>query len=418
MGNQPIVFSPLNSDQANQVATYHSARGAAVVVAPDGAGTFTVTITYPDASVGPVGGGGPPATGGSAGSLWQQLATSYKAYRGASDSLKVASLAQWVLESGRGTSPLAVQHLNFGGIKYRDRMAGFAVPVSYTGIDGETTAYCKFASLDAFFDGYWHLIQTGPYAGWQRFSNDSAGYIGFIAPNYAADPQYPQKVVALFGETRGLLGVPAPVGPSGLITPGQPAWTELRAKFLNKRTSPIQGIVLHDTAGTGTHNDTLYLTDPQDGRKVSVDFTVEKDGSIFKLNPDLPSFYCNHAGRSTEWLGFKNAQVNAVSIGIEIVQSDKLKGPPYYPAVQVQAVARLCAWLGTQFGFNNSRITTHRQVITDGSRSDPRMFPFDDFWAVYWAALGRGASFQNALMGNEAGDDSSSGDFSSTATDF
>src|SRR5277367_2556648 len=154
MGNQPIVFSQLNSDQANQVATYHSARGAAVIVAPDGAGTFTVTITYPDASVGPVAGGEPPATGGSAGSLWQQLATSYKAYRGASDSLKVASLAQWVLESGRGTSPLAVQHLNFGGIKYRDRMAGFAVPVSYTGTDGETTAYCKFASLDAFFHGY------------------------------------------------------------------------------------------------------------------------------------------------------------------------------------------------------------------------------------------------------------------------
>jgi N-acetyl-anhydromuramyl-L-alanine amidase AmpD len=190
----------------------------------------------------------------------------------------------------------------------------------------------------------------------------------------------------------------------------------LRATFLNKRSSPIQGIVLHDTAGSGTHNDTLYLRNPQDGRKVSVDFTVEKDGSIWKLNPDLPSFYCNHAGRSTEWMGFKNRQVNAVSIGIEIVQSDKLRGPPYYPAAQVKAVAGLCAWLGSQFGFNNSRITTHRQVITDGSRSDPRMFPFDDFWAAYWNALGRGASFQSALAGQEEGDDAVSGDFA-TSTD-
>lgn len=30
--------------------------------------------------------------------------------------LKVASLAQWILESARGTSPLATNHFNFGGI--------------------------------------------------------------------------------------------------------------------------------------------------------------------------------------------------------------------------------------------------------------------------------------------------------------
>jgi N-acetyl-anhydromuramyl-L-alanine amidase AmpD len=433
MATQPIVFRQLTKDQADQVKSFHAAHGASVDITPDGAGTFTVTASYPDVPAGPTGAGGPPATGGQAAgtgggpsgagndatvSLWQQLATAYKAYRGASDNLKVASLAQWALESGRGTSALAVQQLNFGGIKYRDRMAGFAVPVTYTGSDGETTAYCKFSSVAAFIDGYWRFIQTGPYTGWQRFSNDAAGYINFIAPNYAGDPQYPQKVSALFDEARRLLGLPATVGQTGLVTPAQPAWTELTAKFLNKRTTPIQGIVLHDTAGAGTHNDTLYLTNPQDGRKVSVDFTVEKDGSIFKLNPDLPSFYCNHAGRSTKWLGFKNAQVNAASIGIEIVQSDKLKGPPFYPTAQVQSVARLCAWLGTQFDFNNSRITTHRQVITDGSRSDPRMFPFDDFWAAYWVALGRGASFQNAMAGNADGDDSSPGDLNTTSSDF
>jgi N-acetyl-anhydromuramyl-L-alanine amidase AmpD len=416
LANPPIIFTKLTDDEAHRVAKFHSDRGAAVVVTADGAGTFTVQVTYSDggATGGQTTGSG--AGDGSAGAGWQQLAMLYKAYPGASDSLKVATLAQWALESGRGASALSMRHLNFAGIKYRDRMAGFAAPVTYTGSDGETTAYCKFASLEAFMVGYWRFIQTGPYTGWQRFSNDPAGFISFIAPNYAADPQYPQKVGALFDEARGLLALPATVGQDGDTTLAQPVWTELRAKFLNKRTSPIQGIVLHDTAGNGTHGDTLYLNDPQDGRKVSVDFTVEKDGSIWKLNPDVPSFYCNHAGRNTEWLGFKNRQVNSVSIGIEIVQSDKLRGPPYYPVAQVQAVAGLCAWLGTQFGFNNSRITTHRQVITDGSRSDPRMFPFDDFWAAYWNVLGRGASFQSALAGQEQRDDAASGDFG-TSTD-
>lgn len=413
MANPPIVFSQLSDEEAHQTSKFHSDRGASVVVTPDGAGTFTVQVTYPSGGAPGGPGSGSGSGDGSAGSVWQQLARLYKAYRGASDSLKIATLAQWALESGRGTSALSMQHLNFAGIKYRDRMAGFAAPVTFTGTDGETTDYCKFASLDAFVTGYWHFIQTGPYAGWERFSNDAAGYIRFLAPNYAADPLYPQKVAALFDEARNLLALPATGGQGGGIAPAQPLWMELRATFLNTRSSPIQGIILHDTAGSGTHNDTLYLRNPQDGRKVSVDFTVEKDGSIFKLNPDLASFYCNHAGRSTEWMGFKNRQVNAVSIGIEIVQSSRLPAAPFYPPAQVEAVGRLCAWLGSQFGFNNSRITTHRQVITDGSRSDPRKFPFDDFWVAYWKALGRGTTFQNALAGREDGDDGASGDLGS-----
>lgn len=34
--------------------------------------------------------------------------------------LKSVTTAQWALESGRGTSDLAVNHLNFGGLKWRE----------------------------------------------------------------------------------------------------------------------------------------------------------------------------------------------------------------------------------------------------------------------------------------------------------
>lgn len=344
-------------------------------------------------------------------SVWQDLVTIYRGHVGQSQQLKVASLAQWILESGRGTSLLAKDHLNFAGLKYRDRMAGYATPVSYTGADRETTAYCKFASLTDFIEGYWHFITSpaAPYRKWQDFSGDSAGYISYIAgAGYCPLPGYVADVTRLFPEAMTLLGSsserlqPADATPGGI--PAKPAWHELQAKYINHRSAPIKGIVLHDTAGSGTHNDTLYLSNPQDGRKVSVDFTVEKDGSIWKLNPDLRSYYCNHAGRNTEWLGFKNAQVNAVTIGIEIVQKAQLPAPPYYPSAQVTAVAALSAWLCSQFGFNNSRITTHRQIITDGSRSDPRQFPFDDYWAAYWAAFGRGPQFVASQSGHEEDD--------------
>ena len=42
----------------------------------------------------------------------------------------------------------------------------------------------------------------------------------------------------------------------------RPEWTDLKAKNLNTRSTPVLGIVLHDTAGAGTHNDTLYLSNP------------------------------------------------------------------------------------------------------------------------------------------------------------
>jgi N-acetyl-anhydromuramyl-L-alanine amidase AmpD len=184
--------------------------------------------------------------------------------------------------------------------------------------------------------------------------------------------------------------------------PSQPQWNELQAHYLAKRTGKVQGIVLHDTAGSGTHNDTLYLAHPGDERKVSVDFTVERDGSIWKLNPQLALYHTNHAGRCTEWNGLKNAQVNHGTVGIEIVQKADLSLQPTYPDAQVESTARLCAWLCSHFSLKPSAIVTHRQIITDGSRSDPRRFPFDGedgFWFHYWQALGREEEYLASLRG-------------------
>lgn len=169
-----------------------------------------------------------------------------------------------------------------------------------------------------------------------------------------------------------------------------PTWNDLPARFTKPGRVAVLGIVLHDTAGNGTHRDTLYLVDPSDGRQVSADFTVERDGSIWKLNPDLASRYCNHAGRATSWRGHTNAQVNRVTFGIEIVQHRALSLRPLYPEVQVASTACLCAWIVSTFGLSPADIVTHRQIVTDGSRIDPREFPFDGnlgFWARFWQSL-------------------------------
>lgn len=166
--------------------------------------------------------------------------------------------------------------------------------------------------------------------------------------------------------------------------------TSLKARFLGNRLILdgrhfVGGVCLHDTAGTGTHNDTLYLANPGDGRKVSVDFTVERDGSVYQLNPDLTKKCTFHAGRATRWrVGnrvFRNRQVTQVLIGIELCHKANLAGvSPIWPAEQVKAAAELCVFLCGKFDLDKTQITTHAKIITDNTRTDPRAFPFDDFW--------------------------------------
>jgi N-acetylmuramoyl-L-alanine amidase len=137
---------------------------------------------------------------------WERLLSAYRSSESVSDELKKASLAQWIIESGRGQSPLAKEHLNFAGLKYRARMSSHCKPVDYTGSDGDAETYCKFSSIEKFIDGYWHFIKSGPYEQWSKFTNDGAGYVRYVkTKGYAADPHYVEKVLQAFPEAERLL---------------------------------------------------------------------------------------------------------------------------------------------------------------------------------------------------------------------
>lgn len=137
--------------------------------------------------------------------MLQTLATLYAAEPIRHPGLRAVTLAQWMLESGRGTSRLAVEHLNFGGLKWRPEMATFATPVRFLAHDGEDD-YCKFATLDSFVKGYWRFLQRSPYTGWEDRAADAEAFIRFIGPVYApSNPAYADTVLRLVAEAEGLL---------------------------------------------------------------------------------------------------------------------------------------------------------------------------------------------------------------------
>jgi N-acetylmuramoyl-L-alanine amidase len=141
--------------------------------------------------------------------LLNRLVTIYRGEDIRHPQLRAVTLAQWMLESGRASSRLAREFYNFGGIKWRKEMAGFATKVKYQAHDGEEF-YCKFATIESFLNGYWVFLSRAPYSGWESHVATPQDFINFIGPIYTPTKNYASKVLSLLPEAEELLSAPAP----------------------------------------------------------------------------------------------------------------------------------------------------------------------------------------------------------------
>lgn len=136
--------------------------------------------------------------------LLERLVTSYKGENIRYPQLREITLAQWLLESARATSGLATEHYNFGGLKWRPEMRPHATRIMYDAHDGPE-AYCKFATIESFINGYWAFINRAPYSGWEEHVDSGEEFINFIGPIYCPDDGYVSQVLGLAPEARQLL---------------------------------------------------------------------------------------------------------------------------------------------------------------------------------------------------------------------
>jgi N-acetyl-anhydromuramyl-L-alanine amidase AmpD len=148
----------------------------------------------------------------------------------------------------------------------------------------------------------------------------------------------------------------------------QPSWIDRPTPNLGKRKLKPTLIVLHHTGGH-LAGDLATLTSK--ASRVSADFLIDIDGTIYKLNPQLTQYVTWHAGVS-EYKGRKNC--NSFSFGIEL---SHIPGN-VWPDAQVKACAEVCRWLVSKFGPLD--ITSHREVARPvGRKSDPENFPWVRF---------------------------------------
>jgi len=281
--------------------------------------------------------------------LFNQLVKAYAKATIEFPQLKEITVAQWLLESGRGTSRLATEHLNFGGLKWRDQMKQFATPVDYEASDG-WDKYCKFDSLEKFIKGYWHFLDRSPYEGWRNNVSSAQAFINFVGPIYAGDRNYVAKVLNAYAEAKQLLADADHLDHHHPGT-GEPVRKPPIKAFIqspnysSRAGADIDTIFVHyTTAGTFESTKNHFLNPAS---QVSAHYVIDKNGDIYQMVRDADKAW--HA-----------SSANLTSIGIEHVAKvgDRLT------AAQEQSSVNLIKWLMTEYKIPKENIKAHKQVIS------------------------------------------------------
>ncbi|MZR32495.1 peptidoglycan recognition protein family protein [Sneathiella litorea] len=138
--------------------------------------------------------------------------------------------------------------------------------------------------------------------------------------------------------------------------------------------TPIDMLVLHYT-GMPTANGALdRLTD--EASKVSAHYLVREDGQILALVKEEMRAW--HAGVAS-WRGADN--INARSIGVEIVNPGHEFGYRAFPAEQMVAVTALANGIVTRHAIPARNVVGHSDVAPDRKEDPGELFP--------WQALAR-----------------------------
>ena len=137
----------------------------------------------------------------------------------------------------------------------------------------------------------------------------------------------------------------------------------------DSRTAPPDMIVLHYT-GMRTGEAALErLTDPK--AKVSAQYMVEEDGAVFALVPEERRAW--HAGVSF-WKG--RTDINAASIGIELVNTGHEYGYRPFPQAQVSALIDLLDDIRGRWTVPERFILAHSDVAPARKEDPGELFPW------------------------------------------
>ena len=135
----------------------------------------------------------------------------------------------------------------------------------------------------------------------------------------------------------------------------------------DERDQPVTMLVLHYTGMQDAPSAIARLSDPE--AKVSCHYLVAEDGQILRMVDESKRAW--HAGRSS-WRGVQ--EVNASSIGIEIVNPGHEFGYRPFPEEQMAALIPLVADIVKRHNIPRANVVGHSDVAPARKRDPGELF--------------------------------------------
>lgn len=132
---------------------------------------------------------------------------------------------------------------------------------------------------------------------------------------------------------------------------------------------PVDMVVLHYTGMPTAAAALQRLTDPES--KVSSHYVIDEDGTIYRLVPEDKRAW--HAGLAF-WRGVRD--VNARSIGIELVNPGHEFGYRQFPAVQIDALIVLLRDIASRYEVMPGNYIGHSDVAPTRKEDPGELFPW------------------------------------------
>jgi N-acetylmuramoyl-L-alanine amidase len=148
-----------------------------------------------------------------------------------------------------------------------------------------------------------------------------------------------------------------------------PAIADAPSPNFDGRTAPPDMVILHYTGMPSGEAALERLRDP--AAKVSAHYLVEEDGRVFRLVAEERRAW--HAGVAF-WKG--DTDINARSIGIEIVNPGHEHGYRPFPKSQITAVIGLLTDIRTRWTVPDAFILGHSDVAPERKEDPGELFPW------------------------------------------
>ena len=139
--------------------------------------------------------------------------------------------------------------------------------------------------------------------------------------------------------------------------------------FDTRGDAPIDMLVLHYTGMKSAKEALDRLCDP--AAKVSAHYTIDEDGTVYVHVPEARRAW--HAG-AAHWAGASD--INARSIGIELVNPGHEFGYREFPDTQIAALTTLCHSILMRHPIPSWRVLGHSDVAPARKEDPGELFPW------------------------------------------